>query len=236
MWYKREPVDPLLYKKLIQQQREMSEQVVLQPLSLSSINYLAGCDSALIDDKIFSIFVIFKFPELEVVEIAAAHSVLEIPYIPGLLSFRESPNLLKAYAKLKIMPDVIMVDGHGIAHPRRMGIAAHLGVLLDVPTIGVAKSKLVGDYLEPAAEQGSVSELTYHGNKIGDVLRTKSKVKPVYVSPGHLADFDAALNLTIQTGRGYRLPEPTRIADKYSKEQKVAFDLADTSIQTRMTL
>lgn len=140
------------------------------------------------------------------------------PYIPGLLSFREIPVILTALARLEIVPDLLMVDGHGIAHPRRLGIAAHLGALMDMPAIGVAKKKLVGSYNEPGPDKGEHSVLTHKGEPIGTVLRSKERVKPIFVSPGHRISHTQALAITQACLTRYKLPEPTRIADKISKD------------------
>lgn len=142
------------------------------------------------------------------------------PYIPGLLSFREIPAILAAIAQLETMPDILMVDGHGIAHPRRMGIAAHLGALLDMPSLGVAKKKLCGDHAEPAPHKGATAPLFHRGEQIGIVLRSREGVKPLYISPGHRMSMESALGLVLRCLTRYRLPEPTRLADKFSKIQK----------------
>jgi deoxyribonuclease V len=156
--------------------------------------------------------VLLSYPELEVVEIGAVEQTVDFPYVPGLLSFRESPVILAAYEKLKLRPDLILVDGQGIAHPRRLGIASHLGVLLDTPTIGCAKSLLCGTLDALGVEVGSVSEIQHQGEVIGEALRTKTNVKPVYVSIGHKVDLAAAVSWVSRCCRGYRLPEPTRLA------------------------
>lgn len=157
--------------------------------------------------------------ELKPLEIVTHDMPTEFPYIPGLLSFREIPVILKALKKLSRTPDIFMVDGQGIAHPRRLGIAAHLGVITDMPAIGVAKSRLTGTYAEPGLAKGSTSELAHKGEKIGTVLRSKERSNPLFISPGHRVSHETALELTIACLTRYRLPEPTRIADKYSKQK-----------------
>lgn len=144
----------------------------------------------------------------------------EFPYIPGLLSFREIPAILAAFANLKQPPDLLMVDGQGIAHPRRMGIAAHLGVLLDMPSIGVAKSRLTGRFIMPDEAKGSMSPLMAGKERIGTVLRSRDKVSPLFISPGHRVDMETSVAITLQCITRYRLPEPTRLADKLSKCKK----------------
>ncbi|MBN9229242.1 MAG: endonuclease V [Legionella sp. 40-6] len=183
------------------------------------IKYIAGIDCSYdLKSKLsFAIVVIMKLDELLPLEIIRAERPTTFPYIPGLLSFREIPVILTALQQVKIKPDMLMVDGHGIAHPRRLGIAAHLGVLLDIPAIGVAKSKLIGRYHEPPLTKGSVSELTDKGEQIGTVLCSKNNVKPLFISPGHRVGHECAVDIVLQCLTKYRLPEPTRIADKISK-------------------
>ena len=156
--------------------------------------------------------VVLEYPELRLVETEVAQGELDFPYIPGLLSFRESPLVLAACQRLSVTPDLILVDGQGIAHPRRMGIASHLGLLLDTPTIGCAKSRLCGSHEEPGDKPGSYSELVDNGEAIGAVLRTKLGTKPIYVSIGHKVDLETAIYWVLKCCRGYRLPEPTRLA------------------------
>lgn len=154
---------------------------------------------------------------MELIESVLAARPTSFPYVPGYLSFREIPAALAALAMLRTPPDLLMVDGHGIAHPRRLGIAAHLGVLVDLPTIGVAKSRLVGRHDEPAQMRGSWTPLTHRRELIGAVLRSKDRVRPLFVSIGHRVGLDQAVRLVLAAGRGYRLPEPTRLADLISR-------------------
>ncbi len=156
--------------------------------------------------------VVLSYPELRVVETRVARGRLDFPYIPGLLSFRESPLTLAACESLSITPDLILVDGQGIAHPRRFGLASHLGLFLDRPTIGCAKSRLCGSHEIPGIEPGSYAEVIDRGETIGAALRTRPGVKPVYVSIGHKVDLQTALYWVLECCRGYRLPEPTRLA------------------------
>ncbi len=156
--------------------------------------------------------VVLSYPELEVVETKLAQGRLDFPYIPGLLSFRESPLTLAACEKLSITPDLILVDGQGVAHPRRFGLASHLGLFLDTPTIGCAKSLLCGKHEEPGVEPGSYAELMDRGEIIGVALRTRLGVKPVYVSIGHKVDLETAIHWVLECCRGHRLPEPIRLA------------------------
>ena len=156
--------------------------------------------------------VVLNYPNLEIVEVKVVTDKVTFPYVPGLLSFREMPLILAAFEEITTTPDLVIVDGQGIAHPRRMGLAAHLGLCLGIPTIGCAKSRLCGESEEPAVEQGSRTELLDNGEVIGVVLRTRAGVKPVYVSIGHMIDLDGAVRWTAACCRGYRLPEPTRLA------------------------
>ncbi len=201
-------------------QHTLRDRVVLQPLP-DHVQLVAGTDISYnrFSDVVSAAIVVLRLPELEVVTTSGIVSTLKFPYIPGLLSFREAPPLLEAWERLSIRPDVVMLDGQGIAHPRRLGIASHFGLLIDLPTVGCAKSVLVGKYDEPAAQAGSWSPMIHRGETIGAALRTKNRVKPVYISPGHLADLPSAVELTLQCVRGYatgrskyRIPEPTRLA------------------------
>ena len=156
--------------------------------------------------------VVLRYPELSIVEVEVAESKITFPYIPGLLSFRESPLILAACERLRNTPDLILVDGQGIAHFRRFGLASHVGLFLDLPTIGCAKSVLCGQHQPLGEEAGSRAELLDKGELIGAALRTKSRVRPIYVSVGHKIDLASALQWVIKCCRGYRLPEPTRLA------------------------
>lgn len=182
--------------------------------SVLSADYIAGIDVSVSRNSNLgqAAIVILKYPDLEIVEIKKACGDITFPYIPGLLSFREIPLILKAWRELAVLPDIIMVDGHGYAHPRRIGIASHLGILLDIPTIGCAKSRLCGDYQIPFDESGNYTDLLDHGETIGAVLRTKTRVKPLFISIGHKISLENAICWVMQCCRGYRLPQPTRLA------------------------
>ncbi len=179
-----------------------------------SPKYIAGVDIAAgkAGGIACAAVVVLSYPGLQLVELEVAQGRLELPYIPGLLSFRESPLILAACRKIKTSPDLIMVDGQGIAHPRRLGIASHLGLLLDKTTIGCAKSRLCGSNLMPGDEPGSYEEITDNGEIIGATLRTKTGVKPLYISTGHKINLENAVYWIMRCCRGYRLPEPTRLA------------------------
>jgi len=156
--------------------------------------------------------VVLRYPEFSIVEVKVAESKITFPYIPGLLSFREAPLILAACEKLCNIPDLILIDGQGVAHPRRFGLASHVGLFLDLPTIGCAKSILCGRYQPLGEEAGSHAELLDNGELIGAALRTKSRVKPIYVSVGHKIDLASALQWVMKCCHGYRIPEPTRLA------------------------
>jgi deoxyribonuclease V len=181
---------------------------------LPGVRLVAGVDISAprFQGRVRGTVVVLTYAELEVVEIGAVEQTVDFPYIPGLLSFRESPVILAAYEKLRSRPDLIMVDGQGIAHPRRFGLASHLGVLLDVPTIGCAKSLLCGTHDALGAEAGSAAEIEHEGEVVGMALRTRTNVRPVFVSVGHKVDLAAAVSWVGSCCRGYRLPEPTRLA------------------------
>lgn len=186
---------------------------------LKKVKYVSGVDVGFKDNgKIAQgAAVVLSFPELELLETAVITTPTSFPYIPGYLSFREIPVVLKAIALLKITPDLILCDGQGMAHPRRFGLACHLGVLTDIPTIGVAKSLLIGKH-EPLEEyKGAWQPLIDRNEVIGAVLRTRTKVKPVYVSIGHRISLNTAINYVMQCTPKYRLPETTRQADKLSR-------------------
>ena len=156
--------------------------------------------------------VVLSYPELEIIEVKTAEDNLVFPYIPGLLSFREAPLILAAFQKLSTKPELVIVDGQGIAHPRRLGLASHLGLLLDISTIGCAKSRLCGWHEPLESKAGTFTDLVDNDETIGAVVRTKTNVKPVYVSIGHRIDLPTSIHWTMECCRGYRLPEPTRLA------------------------
>ena len=206
-------------------QRDLAARVVAQgdPLE-AAVRFVAGCDVAFekARDRAVGAVVVLRYPELDVVERVVVESPIVFPYVPGLLSFRETPLLAQAFEQLEHAPDLVMVDGHGYAHPRRFGIACHIGVLLGVPTIGVAKSRLVGEEGSLAATRGSRADLVDDGETIGSLLRTRDGVRPIYVSVGHQIALEAAERWVLRCARGYRLPEPTRRADQLAGEAKRA--------------
>lgn len=162
--------------------------------------------------ELYAAVVVVEFPSMTAIERVRAVTPATFPYVPGLLSFREAPALLDAFAKLRTRPDVVLCDGQGIAHPRRLGIAAHLGLWLGLPTVGCAKSRLCGDFDEPGPNRGDRSPLLDKGEVIGAVVRTRRRIKPLFVSPGHRCDLESAVALVLATCTRYRLPDPARLA------------------------
>ncbi|MEW6612355.1 MAG: deoxyribonuclease V [Pseudomonadota bacterium] len=214
------PTDPA---KAFALQRRLAQQVRLEPCP-KRVRRIAGCDAALSPDgqEVVGVAVLLDFPDLTVLHHEVRRARLEMPYVPGLLSFREGPALLAAIRALPETPDLLMVDGAGIAHPRRLGIAAHLGVLLDLPSVGAAKSRLCGKDVQPGPLRGESAPLVDRGELVGCILRTRDGVKPLYVSPGHRCDISGAAYWVLACGKGLRLPEPTRWADRLAGEAKRA--------------
>ena len=221
----------LLPKDAISLQKALAGAVVRSdrfgPGGRRAVRHVAGVDAAFADDGriIRAAAVLLDYPGLDVTEQILIERPTTFPYVPGLLSFREVPALLEALWQLPAAPDLILCDGHGYAHPRRFGLACHLGLWLDTPTIGVAKSRLTGSHEEPGVATGDVSWLLADkglrpGEQIGAVLRTRERVRPVYVSAGHRVSLRAAVALTLGCTTRYRLPEPTRLADKLSKAHR----------------
>jgi deoxyribonuclease V len=215
----------LMPKEAVALQRELASLVRIEPLGFQPLT-IGGCDVSMnrFASEGYAGFVTLSYPDLDVLETSTVKAAIPFPYVPGLLSFREIPMLMAAWKILRQKPDVLMVDGIGIAHPRRIGIASHLGVLLDIPTLGCAKSVLTGTYEMPGREAGSVSALTDSrtGEAIGAAVRTKDGVNPVFVSPGHRMTIEEGVRLVLETTRGYRLPEPTRQAHMAVNEARTA--------------
>jgi deoxyribonuclease V len=209
------------YEEAVRIQRELACQISLSPF-LGEYRHVAGADIAYSkrSNTLFAAVVVQEYPSGREVFSLAEKGEATFPYIPGLLSFREAPLLLRLFQELPVTPDVVVCDGQGLAHPRQFGLACHIGLLLDVPSIGCAKSRLVGEYEEPGIGRGCSSPLIYKGSVVGAVVRTRDNVRPVFVSPGHKVDFETAVRVILETCRGYRLPEPTRIAHVLSQRAK----------------
>jgi len=204
---------PCAPAEAIQLQRRLAPGVRLSPLR-EMVRWLAGIDVAFSRDgaEVIAGVVVWERRSGEVIETQVARAPCRFPYVPGLLSFREVPAVLAALRLLRREPDVFLCDGQGYAHPRRFGLACHLGLWLGRPTIGCAKSRLCGEHREPGPRRGSFRRLVHQGETVGCVLRTRDGVKPLYVSPGHLCDLAAAKRVTLLAATGYRLPEPARLA------------------------
>lgn len=208
------PEDTRSARKL---QQRLRLKVRIAPVK-KAYRYVAGIDAAFLENTVIGAAALFTFPDLKLVEEAHAVTGIPFPYIPGLLSFREGPALIKALRRLRRKPHLLLCDGQGIAHPLGFGIASHIGVLLNIPSIGCAKSRLVGEYREPGIKKGSRSALRYSGKIVGTVLRTRDAVRPVFVSPGHLTDIPVAASIVLTCCTRYRLPDPLRHADRISKQ------------------
>lgn len=182
--------------------------------------YIASVDASFTDDRVIAVACLYKYPELIYLGHETAIREANFPYVPGYLAFREGPVIIDALKSLKIKPDIVLFDGQGIAHPMGLGIASHIGVLIDMPAIGCAKSRLVGKYKEPGFKKGDWSPLEYNSKVVGVVLRTKDRVRPVFVSPGHRIDLKASIKIILGCTSKYRIPEPLRRADFISKKLK----------------
>ncbi len=209
------------FEELKRLQEELAQKVVLKPL-LRLPEIVAGADVAYDQAKKISygVMVVFKLPEFKEIERAVAQKETAFPYVPGFLSFREVPVLKEAFTRLSIKPEVILVDGQGILHPRGLGLASHLGLELKLPTVGVAKKPLVGEFELPEDLPGAWKPVYLQGEIRGAVLRTRKGVKPVFVSPGHLIDLEGALEVVKLCLKGFRLPEPLRRAHLLSQRVK----------------
>jgi deoxyribonuclease V len=212
----------LSYKEAIETQRRLASQVRFTRMRRGP-RTAAGLDCAFSKDgrRIVAAVVVLKLNDFTVIETATVTRKVTFPYIPGLLSFREAPACIDAIEKLKAKPDVFIVDGQGFAHPRRFGIASHIGVLVDRPTVGCAKSRLTGVFEKPDKQKGKYSPLTDGGEVIGAVLRTRTNVKPVFVSVGHKCTLKDAIRVVLECTTKYRLPEPSRLAHQLVSREKL---------------
>ncbi len=208
-------------KEAYQIQRDLRTRVFLRN-GFHQVSTVGAADVAFDErkKKAYVAAVVVSLNDFRVLEIKEIVTDVSFPYVPGLLSFREGQPLLRVLEQLTVEPDVLLFDGQGIAHPRGLGLATHMGILLEKPTIGCAKAKLAGEHKIPPLERGGVEPLMLAGKKVGFVLRTKAKMDPIYVSPGHLVDVDTALEIVKYCAREHRLPEPVRLADQKSREFK----------------
>jgi deoxyribonuclease V len=206
-------------------QERLRDRVCLRPIG-ATVSRVAGADVAYCPDRhrLFAAAAVVALPSLDIVEVSVAEREERFPYVPGLFAFRELPALLDAFARLSIAPDVALFDGHGLAHPRRFGLASHAGVWLDVPTVGCAKCVLTGRFRMPADERGAVTPLAAGGHVIGAAVRTRPGTMPVFVSPGHLADVESAVRVVLAATGRYRIPEPLRAAHHAAVSQRDRHD------------
>jgi deoxyribonuclease V len=210
-------------KAAVALQRELAARVEVGP-SLGDVELVAGADISYnrFSPTIYAGVVVMRLKDGEVVERSGVVAQTAFPYIPGLLTFREGPAVLDAFSKLKRKPEAVLFDGQGFAHPRRVGLASHMGLWLDIPSVGCAKSRLIGEFDVPKLAAGSWSHLLDKGETIGRVVRTKTGIQPLYVSIGHKIDLESAVRLTMAACRGYRLPEPTRQAHLFVNELRAS--------------
>ncbi len=214
---------PKTYKEALKEQLALKKKLSLNNRAQFKKILIAGVDVSYCkqSNELFSSVVILDYESLKTVETVSARERADFPYIPGLLSFREGSIVINALKKLRNKPDLLVFDGQGIAHPRGFGLASHMGVLLDTPSIGCAKSKLFGYYKEPGLKRGCYSHLTDKKTIIGSVLRTKDNVKPVFISPGHLIDVSTARKIMLKCTGKYRIPLPTRLAHIHSNKVRM---------------
>jgi len=206
-------------------QRELASRVITED-RLGEVQFVAGVDVGFEQEGTVTraAVAVLSFPALSLYEYAIARRPTSFPYIPGFLSFREIPAVLDALDKLRQLPDLLLCDGQGIAHPRRLGIASHLGILTDLPSIGVAKTRLIGSHAPLPETKGSRVQLYDRGEVIGAVLRTRDHVKPLYISSGHKISLDTAIDYVLACLTRYKLPETTRWADRIASDKSGAFD------------
>ncbi len=190
-------------------QRELAPKVRIRPFK-GELAYIAGADAAYTDTHVVGAACLYTYPEIEFIEAASYKMEIPFPYESGFLAFRDGPAIAEAIRRLRNEPDIVIMDGHGIAHPEGIGLASHIGVVLGLPTIGSAKTVLVGTYQEPGGKRGLRSRLLYEGEHIGYALRTRANVKPVFVSPGHKVDMDFSAEVVLACATRFRLPEPIR--------------------------
>ncbi|MEW6376992.1 MAG: endonuclease V [Thermodesulfobacteriota bacterium] len=202
----------------IQIQENLRNRIILKK-TFSKLRTIGGGDVSYSKNRnlLYGAIAVLSYPEMKPLEIATAFGKIPFPYIPGLFSFREGPILIKTFQKLKVKPDVMIFDGQGIAHPRGFGLACHLGLWLDLPSVGCAKTPLIDDFTSPGLSKGSFEWIKRDGKEVGAVLRTRIKVKPLIVSPGHRIDLPTSIQLILATCRGFRMPEPLRRAHQASR-------------------
>jgi deoxyribonuclease V len=205
-------------QEAIQIQEALRDRIILEN-TFKDVTKIGGADVGYSKDKTFlyAVIVVLSFPEMAMIENAAAHGKTPFPYIPGLFSFREGPTLIEAFRKLNLRPDVMIFEGQGIAHPRGFGLASHLGLWLDLPSIGCTKTPLLRDFIYPGPSKGSYEVMRREREEVGAVLRTKENVKPVFISPGHGIDLETSMKIVLTTCTKFRIPEPLRKAHQFSR-------------------
>ena len=200
-------------KEAIRLQGRIREKIIVKKLNIKNVHLVAGVDVSVKDDRSKAAIVVLTYPDLQIQEIVTAAEKTRFPYIPGLLSFREGPVILECVKKLKTKPDLFVFDGQGLAHPRKTGLASHVGIILNKPSIGSAKSHLYGSYAAPGNTRGDFSFIKDRdGKAIGACLRTRDNTNPVFVSPGHLVDIPSSIKIILACSPKYRIPEPIRAA------------------------
>ena len=208
----------------LEEAREIQQQLrstVITEDQLGEVGRVAGVDAGFTDDQAHAAIVVLDYPSLQPLDYAEAYRPLTFPYVPGFLSFREAPVILDALGKLQTQPDLIICDGQGLAHPRRFGIACHIGVLTDIPALGCAKSRLIGEHDELPEERGEYVSLLSDGEEIGVVLRSRHGVKPLYISAGHRISLSTAIQYIMGCVTRYRLPAPIRAAHDLASNGRV---------------
>jgi deoxyribonuclease V len=206
-------------KEFLIRQENIAKSIILADC-FDKIELVGGVDVAFGKRFAYGAFAVLSFPELKIIEQESSKVRITLPYVPGFLSFREEPAIVAAYNKIKNKPDIILFDGQGIAHPRKAGLACALGITLDKPTIGCAKTRLIGEYTDPDKTKGSASPLFYNNEIVGFVLRTKDNTNPIFVSPGHKVSLATAKQIALACCIKYRIPEPLRYAHTFSKSNK----------------
>jgi deoxyribonuclease V len=205
-------------EEAIRIQETLRDRIILKN-ALLKVRTIGGGDVAYSKSNtlLFGAIIVLSFPDMEILDTATCDGKIPFPYIPTLLSFREGPILIKTFKKLKMKPDVMIYDGQGIAHPRGMGLASHMGLWLDLPSIGCAKTPLLDEFVPPGSSRGSFEWIRRERKNVGAVLRTKEKVKPIFVSPGHRIDLSTSIHIILESCRGFRFPEPLRKAHQVSR-------------------
>jgi deoxyribonuclease V len=206
-------------EQAIRIQKNLRHRIILKK-SFSRVRTIGGGDVSYQKEgnSLFGAMVVLSFPHMETLDVATACGKISFPYLPGLLTFREGPILIKTFQKLRIRPDVLLFDGQGIAHPRGVGLATHLGIWFNLSSIGCAKTPLLGESVLPRPSKGSFELIQDNGREVGVVLRTKDRVRPVFVSPGHRIDLPTSLRLVLESCQGFRIPEPLRRAHQVSRQ------------------